>query len=500
MRRPVRLSLAASTAALTIGALVLPVAPATAVDQVPTKKLRDAVTVNGILGHARTLQRIANQNGGNRASGTPGFDASARYVERTLLSAGYDVRLQEFRFPYFAVTGEPLLELGGAAVETTTFDYSSSGDVTAPIAPVDVVEPTGTGNVSTSGCEAGDFTGFPTGAVALLQRGTCPFADKVANAVAAGAAAVVIFNEGQPGRQALSGGTLGNPVDVPVLGLSYADGARLAQNAGQPVHVVAETVAEERSTYNVIADAPGGDRSRTVVVGAHLDSVAVGPGINDNGSGTATILEIAEQMATLGGKDRQHLRFAFWGAEESGLLGSTHYVDSLSDAELQDLYANLNFDMVGSPNYVPFVYDGDLSDTAAESSPAPPGSGQIESVFTDYLATRGGSVPTAFDGRSDYGPFIAAGVPAGGLFSGAEDVKTPEQAAAFGGTAGVAYDVCYHEACDTIANLSTQSLSVLGDAAAHAVLTLARTRTGFYEDTSRVPAAARQSVPRADAA
>nr|WP_240895237.1 M20/M25/M40 family metallo-hydrolase [Kineococcus siccus] len=405
--------------------------------------------------------------------------------------------MQEFEFPYFEVVGEPVLEVAGAPLATVAFDYSGSGDVTAPIAPVDVVEPTGTDNVSTSGCEASDFTGFPAGAVALLQRGTCPFADKVANAVAAEAAAVVIFNEGQAGRQDLSGGTLGSPAGVPVLGLSYADGAALVERAGEPVRVAAETIAEERTTTNVIADARGGDRSRTVVVGAHLDSVLDGPGINDNGSGTATILEIAEQMATLGGKDRQHVRFAFWGAEELGLLGATHYVDSLSDAELQDVYANLNFDMVGSPNYVPFVYDGDLSDTAEESSPAPPGSAQIERLLTDHLATRGGSVPTAFDGRSDYGPFIAAGIPAGGLFSGAEGVKTEEQAAAFGGTAGVAYDACYHAACDTIANLSTKSLSVLGDAAAHAVLTLARTRTGFYEDLSRTPKSAPQSAPEA---
>jgi Zn-dependent M28 family amino/carboxypeptidase len=220
------------------------------------------------------------------------------------------------------------------------------------------------------------------------------------------------------------------------------------------------------------------------VVGAHLDSVTAGPGINDNGSGTSTILEIAEEMAELGIRNRQKLRFAFWGAEEPGLFGSEHYVESLSDAELGTIYANLNFDMVGSPNYVRFVYDGDGSDTPTAG---PPGSAQIEAIFNNYFAGQGlASDPTAFDGRSDYGPFIAVGIPAGGLFTGAEGIKTPEQAQVYGGTAGVAYDPCYHQACDTINNVSTKALSEMGDATAHAVMTLARTRTGFFEDGSRV--------------
>jgi Zn-dependent M28 family amino/carboxypeptidase len=218
-------------------------------------------------------------------------------------------------------------------------------------------------------------------------------------------------------------------------------------------------------------------------VGAHLDSVSAGPGINDNGSGSSTILEIAEEMAELGITNRQQVRFAFWGAEELGLLGSEHYVDQLSEEELQSIWANLNFDMVGSPNYVRFVYDGDGS---AGPPAGPPGSGQIEQVFTQYFASQGlESEPTPFSGRSDYGPFIAVGIPAGGLFSGAEGIKTEEQAAIYGGTAGVAYDPCYHQACDTITNLNTKALFEMGDATAHAVLTLARTRSGFFEDGSR---------------
>jgi Zn-dependent M28 family amino/carboxypeptidase len=249
------------------------------------------------------------------------------------------------------------------------------------------------------------------------------------------------------------------------------------------MHVATETeIDPTRTTRNIIADSPTGNANQVVVVGAHLDSVIAGPGINDNGSGSSTILEIAEEMAELGIKNRQQVRFAFWGAEELNLLGSQHYVNTLSDDDLGKIVANLNFDMLGSPNYVRFVYDVDGSDTPTAG---PPGSAQIEAVFNQYFSGQGlATEPTAFDGRSDYGPFIAVGIPAGGLFSGAEGEKTTEEAATYGGTAGQPYDSCYHQACDTTNNLSTKALNELGDGAAHAVMTLARSRTGFFEDGS----------------
>ena len=169
-----------------------------------------------------------------------------------------------------------------------------------------------------------------------------------------------------------------------------------------------------------------------IVVGAHLDSVGVGPGINDNGSGSATILEIAEQMSKV--KPRNKVRFIWFGAEESGLLGSEAYVASLSQQERTQIAAMLNFDMVGSPNFVRFVYDGDLSNSPPLPGGAPEGSAQIERLFLDYFASQGLiTEPTAFDGRSDYGPFLEVGIPAGGLFTGAEGIKTAQQAAIFGG-------------------------------------------------------------------
>jgi Zn-dependent M28 family amino/carboxypeptidase len=471
--------------------VTLAATPAAAVDTVNSKKLRDAVTVGGILGHERALQRIANTNGGTRASGTPGYAASAAYVKNTLKAAGYRVTEQQFTFPFFRELAPATLAQvtpTPATYETATFSFSGSGEVTGTVVPTnDVLIPPPATPGSTSGCEAADFPPAPAGpSIALIQRGTCTFLIKATNAVAAGYDAVIIFNEGQPGRDALVTGDLGAVFDVPIVGLSFADGAALhaaTQSGPVTARVTTTTVTDENArTSNVIADSPGGDPDKVVVVGAHLDSVVEGPGINDNGSGTATILEIAEQLKAQKVKPRQKVRFAFWGAEEAGLLGSEHYVADLSDTELGQIYANLNFDMLGSPNYVRFVYDGDGSDTALAG---PPGSAEIEDIFTSYLAGRNlASEPTEFNGRSDYGPFIAVGIPAGGLFSGAEGIKTEEQAQVYGGTAGEPYDPCYHQACDTITNLNTDALNELGDAATHAVYTLAVTKTGLFPDGS----------------
>lgn len=467
---------------------------AAAVDETDTTKLREAVTVNGILQHTRSLQAIANRNGGNRQSGTPGYDESVAYVSQRLKAAGYKVSEQEFTFPFYRENASSLTQDAPAAktYETAPYEYSGDGTVTGRVVPVsNNVIPATPEPSSAAGCAVGDYTPAAAGTpeIALVQRGTCTFREKVTAATSAGYDGVIIFNEGNPERTELFVGTLDPPLaPVPVLGLSYADGVELAQAAGAgDVTVTLSTDIEydpARKTKNVIADSKAGDKDRVLVVGSHLDSVAAGPGINDNGSGSAGILEIAEELAKLKKpKLQQKVRFAFWGAEESGLLGSEHYVQTLGDTGIQSIFANLNFDMIGSPNYVRFVYDGDGS---TDGVAGPPGSGQIESVFEQYFDGQGlATAPTAFDGRSDYGPFIAVGIPAGGLFSGAEGVKTEEEAAVFGGTAGAAYDPCYHQACDDITNLSTKALFELGDGAAHAVLTLARTKTGFYEDGSR---------------
>ncbi len=450
---------------------------------VDTSELRDAVTVDGVRSHQQAFQEIADANGGVRVSGSPGYDASADYVAGETLAAGYEVIIQEFDFPFFQElepaeleqispnpTVYPYFDVAGFA----TMEYSGSGDVTATAEGVDLILPPGPdANTSTSGCEAEDFDGFTAGNIAVIQRGTCTFALKAQNAEAAGAVGVIIFNEGQPGRTAAFFGTLGGPgATVPVVGAAFDVGVELAAG-GVTVRMFVNAESEIRSTSNVIAETPGGRDDRVVVVGAHLDSVPAGPGIQDNGSGSAAILEIALQMAELGIEPRNKVRFAWWGAEESGLVGSQFYVDNLSEREIKNIALNLNFDMIGSPNFVRFVYDGDGSATPLDG---PNGSANIENVFLSYFAEQGlPTEPTAFDGRSDYGPFIAVGIPAGGLFTGAEGIKTEEQAAIYGGTAGDQYDPCYHLACDTFENISLEALDENSDAAAHAVLTFAET-------------------------
>jgi Zn-dependent M28 family amino/carboxypeptidase len=350
-------------------------------------------------------------------------------------------------------------------------DYSGSGDVTADLEAVDLVLPPGPAdNTSTSGCEASDFAGFTAGNIALIQRGTCAFAVKAANAEAAGATGVIIFNEGQPGRTDLFGGTLGGVgINIPVVSASFARGNEWSNGVlngptGLTMHLTTDTTSETRTTNNVIAETTAGRDDRVVVVGAHLDSVPEGPGINDNGSGSAAILEIALQMADLGIEPRNQVRFIWFSAEEQGLIGSEYYVSTLSNRDIKDIAAMLNFDMIGSPNYARFVYDGDGSGTGTVG---PNGSDVVEDVFLDYFAEAGLSTqPTAFDGRSDYGPFIAVGIPAGGLFTGAEGIN-PQN--------GIAYDPCYHQACDTEANINATALEQMADAAAHAVLTFAMT-------------------------
>ncbi|MFC5835963.1 M28 family metallopeptidase, partial [Nonomuraea insulae] len=225
--------------------------------------------------------------------------------------------------------------------------------------------------------------------------------------------------------------------------------------------------------YNVIADWPGGDPNDILMIGAHLDSVTAGPGINDNGSGSAANLETALEVARQSLQPVKHLRFAWWGAEELGLRGSQFYVSNLPAAERARVKGYLNFDMVGSPNAGYFVYDGDNSDGTG-SGPGPAGSAALERTLQDYFTSIG--VPTRgtdFDGRSDYGPFIAVGIPAGGTFTGAEGIKSAAQATLWGGTSGQAFDVCYHRACDTTANINDTALDRNADAIAYTTWTIA---------------------------
>jgi Zn-dependent M28 family amino/carboxypeptidase len=465
-------------------------APPIAID---TKELRTAVTVDAVRTHQAKFQEFANQSDGTREASTPGYTASADYVASQMAAAGYQVTRQPFPYNFYEELAPPTLTGTSPGFPFTytngenisTMDYSGSGTatgvvqgVTDNIVPLPVGQPDSTSN---AGCEDADFTGF-TGDIALIQRGTCFFSDKIANAVEAGAEAVIIFNEGNSEeRSGIDFGQASFPQDVPVIEMSAEAGAELVEfikaetAAGRQVTltVTTSTVSEERKSENVIAETPTGRTDRVVVSGAHLDSVIEGPGINDNGSGSAAQLEVALQMAKLAIQPVNRVRFIWFGAEEAGLVGSAFYVSQLSKPEQKDIAVMLNFDMVGSPNPGWFVYDGDASDTASTGST---GSGVVEKVFVDFFTSVGRPTePTAFDGRSDYDAFVAAGIPAGGLFTGAEDIMTAEQAAKWDGEAGKAFDPCYHAACDDLDNVDLVALDEMTDAIAHGILTFAMT-------------------------
>jgi Zn-dependent M28 family amino/carboxypeptidase len=472
-------------AAAVLAALVP--ASAQASDRYNSKPYRNSATVANMLTHERALQAIADANGGTRQAGTSGNDQTVDYIAKTMRSAGWTVQKQPFQFPYFKELAPsafsqtaPTARTFESGTDFATMDYSGTGDVTAPVTAVGPLNvPIGDTEAGTtaSGCAPSDFAGFPDGNIALVQRGTCTFGEKAQNAEAAGAGGIVVFNEGQPGRDEVLAGTLGGPVGIPALGISYALGADTvtALRNGQNVvwHITTSTISEERTTYNVIADAPWGDPGRTVVVSAHNDSVAAGPGINDDGSGTAMDLELARNLGKHGTKPSNHMRFLWVGAEEAGLLGSTYYVEHLSDAERQRIIAMLDFDMVASPNYARQVYDGDGSTFGSDAS-GPNGSGFIERLFNEFFASqKQASEPIPFDGRSDYVAFTDAGIPAGGIFTGAERVKTAEEQALFGGTAGQPLDPCYHQACDTLSNLNLTAFGEMKNAAADVVWQLA---------------------------
>jgi Zn-dependent M28 family amino/carboxypeptidase len=429
-------------------------------------KLLECVSADGAFRHLEAFQAIADENDGIRTSGTPGYDASVAYVAEKMEAAGYDVTIQPFEFQAFIQLSPSILEQVAppptGPIVNNIFSYSGSVDVTAPVtalpaAPAD----------ATPGCEPSDFAGFTAGNIALIQRGACTFALKATNAYNAGATGVVIYNN-QAGD---INGTLGNDftLDIGVTAVTQAVGQQLAATPGLVLRLKTDTFRGMAETYNVFAETPGGDPDNVVMVGAHLDSVDAGPGINDNGSGSAALLHVAEMMSKV--KVENKIRFAWWGAEEFGLVGSDYYVYNLTDEERAQIALYLNYDMIASPNYVRFVYDGDGS---AFGLAGPDGSAQIEELYEDFYASRGLAwEPTQISFRSDYAAFFDFGIPFGGLFTGAEGIKTPEQAAIYGGTAGISYDPCYHLACDTLDNVNMEVFDVNIDAVAFTTMTYA---------------------------
>ncbi|HKS48169.1 MAG TPA: M28 family metallopeptidase [Amycolatopsis sp.] len=448
-------SLAAALASVSI--------PALAADSLPGQ-LVQKVNVTSVNRHLVALQRIADNSLGTRAASTVGHAKSAEYIAGKLEAAGFDVTRQEFPFTYTQTIAQKAT-VDGTDVPVIAMTYSPNtpeGGITAPLAVIPADD--------TPGCEATDYADV-TGKIVLVQRGACTFAQKQQVAAKAGAVGALIYNNTDGNLN----GTLGDPASgkIPTGGITKAAGEKYSTSYnGVPVTLDLRQLQEERTTYNVIAETRTGRKDNVVMAGAHLDSVPDGPGINDNGTGSATLLEVALRLGSAP-KINNAVRFGWWSAEEFGLIGSTYYVDSLSFEQQLDLALYLNFDMIGSPNAAYFAYDGDNSDSVG-AGPGPFGSAQIEKTLTDYLTSRGiATEGTDFDGRSDYGEFISVGIPAGGLYTGAEKIKTDAQVAKWGGTAGVAYDACYHQACDNLGNIDRVALDNNADAVAFAIGTYA---------------------------
>jgi aminopeptidase Y len=298
------------------------------------------------------------------------------------------------------------------------------------------------------GCEAEEYPPVAKGSIVLIKRGECSFGTKSSAAGKAGALAAVVYNS-QPGS---FGGTLGEPdgSHVATFALSLEDAMPILKQLvdGESIEASAyvDSVVEKIQTTNIIAQTRGGDQDNCVMLGGHSDSVAAGPGINDDGSGSLTLLEIATQLTKY--EVNNCVRFAWWAGEEEGLLGSDFYVEQLEPEENLKIRLFMDYDMLASPNFAYQVYN-------ATDALNPAGSQALRDLYTKWYEKQGKNwtyIP--FDGRSDYDAFIKHGIPGGGIATGAEGIKSQEEQTMFGGVAGDWYDPCYHQLCDNLDNLN----------------------------------------------
>ncbi|BBZ46079.1 M28 family metallopeptidase [Mycobacterium parmense] len=425
--------------------------------------LHNKVTSDAMMVHLTKLQDIANANNGTRAVGTPGYDATVDYVATTLRNKGFDVQTPEFSARVFHAD-KPVLTVAGNSLAAHALDFSLGTPPDGVSGPLVVMPPA---NV---GCAASDYFTLPSrGAVVMVSRGNCPFSQKEDTAAQSGAVALIIADNVD---EQVMGGTLGPATDVkiPVLSVTKSVAVQLREQPGLTT-IKLNASAQSFKARNVIAQTKTGSATNVVMAGAHLDSVPEGPGINDDGSGVAAVLETAVQ---LGSSPSVHnaARFGFWGAEELGLIGSRNYVESLDIDGLKNIALYLNFDMLASPNPAYFTYDGDqsLPMEVRDRPVVPEGSAGIERTLVAYLKSVGKTAQdTAFDGRSDYDGFTLAGIPAGGLFSGAEGKMSDDQAKLWGGTANQPFDPNYHQKSDTLDHINRTALGINGGGVAYAI-------------------------------
>jgi hypothetical protein len=430
-------------------------------------KLLPCIQQDDLWNHMKAFQAIADANPSpadghaSRNSGEPGYKASVDYVAKVMTEAGYDVTIQTYKFTYFAYTAPPVMR----ELSPTAHDFAlssewnpgqSTGSTTADLQPAGgiIIPPTPTSS-SSSGCTAGDFSGFVAGRIALIQRGACNFGVKVLNAQAAGATGVIIFNEGNPDRTDVLSGSLvdaaGTPIipTIPVSFTSFAIGSNLldqyqqAVQAGTPLPImnleIQAIVQPNADDYNVIAESKGGDKNHVLVVDAHLDAI-YGAGMLDNASGSTTILEVAQQMKNV--VPRNKLRFIWFGGEELGLLGSEYYVNNLTSSELSHIGYDLDADVMATPNYLIGVLDPAGPDLFGRTVSAtfPNRVYKASTVSRDQSVAYFDSVGLNSELLSPVGTdafsFNAVGIPASGLLTGQDCCKPQGEVDLFGGSLG----------------------------------------------------------------
>ncbi|HVK25369.1 MAG TPA: M28 family peptidase [Actinokineospora sp.] len=467
-----------------IAVAALPMGTAHAVPQTkPTlaEKLVERVTLDGVNRHLLAWQRIADRNGGHRADPSPGFTKTQEYIESTLRTAGFEVSSHEFTYDR-VVIDKSVVVAGPVSLAPNPLIGSPDtavGGVTGPLAVVPAD--------ADSGCQATDYAGLNTvGAVALVKRGGCAYTQKMLVAEGLGAIAVVFYNH--------SVGAVGGVVDaaqarIPSAMLGSADGAKLTGSSGVSTNVEVRRHVEATTSRNVIGQTRTGRKDNVILLGTHSDSVTTSPGVNDNGSNAAATLELARK---LGGSPRVNnaVRFAFWGADVPH-SGAAPYLNSLSDEQRLDLAMYLDVAPLGSPNGGHFVFDGDNS--AGQAGAMPHGSAQIEKTLVDFMTSIGVQTePAPVVGQGNYATFIAAGIPTGGPFAGIPHIKTPAQAAKWGGTAGLAFDPCNLAPCDNLGNINRDILSRNADALAFVTGTYAMST----EDVNGIPPRDRRAATR----
>lgn len=417
------------------------------------------------------LETIARENGGTRGAGSTGGDETADFVAKTLSAAGYTVIEDPFQTAIYVDPGGNEFELlgtGGKAFKDgrdfRTMLYSAAATAEGPVVAIGWDQDAR--NADGPGCEASDYAVVPEGAIVLIRPGDCWRRSAVELAQAAGVAALVTAVPWS-GRDEVRRYTLVRPegISIPAVAATREVGDALAEAAtvGGRARIATTGSTEQREVRSVIAELRGSDPERLIIVGAHLDSTMDGPGLNDNGSGIAALLELAK--AAVGSHPLATIRFAFWAAEEPGLRGSARYVERLSPKERKRIVAYLNADMLGSPNGIHGVYD---------EAGAAQGSADIRDLFVADLERKGLAWEAVdLGGSSDHWPFTMAGVPTGGLFAGGSEELSQAQAERSGGTAGSPLDPCNHLTCDGRSNVDDELLARLAASLARVLVQLA---------------------------